>query len=46
LKQESTRHIWLLKKNVENLEKDKKELEEKNQALQVEVENMKNQKGN
>ena len=29
LKQKSTRQIWLLKKDVENLEKDKKELKEK-----------------
>ena len=35
LQHESTWSIWLLKKDVKNLERDKKELEEKNQSLQM-----------
>jgi len=35
---ESTREIWLLKKDLENLERDKKELEEKTQSLQIRIE--------
>ena len=38
LQQESTQQIWLLKKDVENLERDKKELEEKTQSLQIRIE--------
>ena len=33
LQRESTRQVLLLKKDVENLKRDKKELEEKNQSL-------------
>jgi hypothetical protein len=40
VQRESTKQIWLLKQDVENLERDKKELEERNQSLQIKVEEM------
>ena len=47
LQQGSAQKAWLLKKDIENLEKDKREREKKNQVLQNKIEKIrKDHKGN